>query len=150
MPIYTYRCPHGHLTELYFPTFTRVVRACDHRAKQGRGACALLISQILTAPLLVKAAPDVCYTSPIDGTPITSMAQRREDLARSGCRPYDPDQKTDYTRRLTESEAALDRTIEASVEEAVEKMPTATRGKLFSELTEQGVTAEVVRRASGA
>ena len=94
---------------------------------------------------MVKVAQDVCYDSPIDGTPITSWAARQEDLKRSNCRPYDPEQKTDAANRRKAEEAALDTMIEAHAEEVTEKMTTAQRGKLYSELTEQGTTAEIVR-----
>lgn len=30
------------------------------------------------------------YKSPIDGRPITTRTERREDLARNGCVPYEP------------------------------------------------------------
>ena len=107
--------------------------------------CDELAERIISVPLFVKAAPNVCYDSPIDGKPITSWDMRREDLKRNGCREYDPEMKTDYANRIKESEAQLDATIEAHVEEAIEKMPTAKRGKLYSELTEQGVQADVIR-----
>jgi hypothetical protein len=94
---------------------------------------------------MVKVASDVCYDSPIDGKPITSWQAREEDLKRNGCTAYDPEQKMDYANRLKESESLLDKSIEVSVEETIAKMPTEKRGKLYSELTEQGVQADVVR-----
>jgi hypothetical protein len=30
------------------------------------------------------------YKSPVDGRPITSASERRDDLARNGCVPYEP------------------------------------------------------------
>lgn len=107
------------------------------------------MSQIITAPLLVKAAAAVCYDSPIDGRPITSMQARREDLKRNNCTPYDPMARQDYDRRVKDSEAELDKAIEATVEEEIHKMPSAKRRKLYSELTEQGMTAEPVRLPHG-
>jgi hypothetical protein len=101
--------------------------------------------QIITAPLLVKVAQDVCYDSPIDGRPITSWEARREDLKRSNCRPYDPEMKTDAARYRKAQDDALEASIDQHVEETIEKMPTAQRGKLYSELTEQGVQVEYVR-----
>lgn len=137
MPLYEYRCKNGH-------TQTRFLPLSEHRAWVPCG-CLEWAEQIITAPLLVKVAQDVCYDSPIDGTPITNWHQRQEDLKRNGCREYDPEMKTDANRRLADGEAHLDKMIDAHVEEAVHKMPTATRGKLYSELTEQGMTAEYAR-----
>jgi hypothetical protein len=95
--------------------------------------------------LLVRAAQDVCYDSPIDGRPITSWDARQEDLKRSNCRPYDPEMKTDAARFRKEQDAALDQSIDAHVEQAIEKMPTAQRGKLYSELTSQGIGLDYTR-----
>lgn len=145
MPLFVYRCPDGHITELYFHKHTRVTRGCGHRAKQGVGCCDLLIEQIITAPLMVKVAQDVSYDSPIDGAPITSWEKRKEDLKRNGCTPYDPAIKQDYQARIKREEAELDKSIEAHVEAAVEKMPTNKRAQLYSELTEQGKDINVVR-----
>ena len=87
---------------------------------------------------------DICYDSPIDGRPITSMKARTEDLARSGCRPYDPDQKQDQQRRKIESQKALEKSIDTSVASSIANMPTKKRESLAVEM-EHGATAEVVR-----
>ena len=147
MPIFVYECPDGHRTELYFPKHTNVTRGCGYRSRQGVGCCDQLIHQIITAPAMVKVAQEVCYDSPIDGKPITSWAAREEDLKRSNCRPYDPEQKTDAANRRKAEEAALDTMIEAHAEEVTEKMTTAQRGKIYSELTEQGAEAQVIRNS---
>ena len=139
MPEYVYQCPAGH-------EMSRFLSIKNHLPFVDCERCGAIARQVLTAPLMVKAAPDVCYDSPIDGTPITSWAARREDLAKHGCREYDPEMKTDYHRRLKDSEAALDRAVDAHVEASIEKMDTKQRGKLFSELIEQGMTTEIVRR----
>ncbi len=109
--------------------------------------CNVEMDIVIQAPILVKAVADVCYDSPVTGEPVTSWASRREDLAKHGCEAYDPGRKQDYHRRITESESALDKQVEETVEEAIHKMTTGQRGKLYSELTEQGTTAEVIRRA---
>lgn len=137
MPTYTYACGQGHVFEQYSSLAGfQAMRICD---------CSALATLVITPPLSVTVAPDVCYDSPIDGRPITSWAQRQDDLARSGCRPYDPGMKDDADRRITQDRAAFDQSIDATVEEAIEKMPTHKRGKLYSELTQEGVGVEYVR-----
>jgi hypothetical protein len=101
--------------------------------------CGAHAKQIITAPILVAAQPECRYDSPVTGEPITTWAQRQEDLKRNNCRPYDPEMKTDNERRAADQERALDRSIDEHVEATIEKMPTTQRGKLYSELTEQGV-----------
>lgn len=138
MPRYLYLCKVGCRSERYLTlAMHQEVQTCDRHG--------YVMEQIITAPLLVKVAQDVHYTSPIDERPITNWHSREEDLKRNNCTPYDPEQRTDYHTRLKESESALDKTIDIAVESAIEKMPTSKRGKLYSELTEQGVTADVSR-----
>lgn len=137
MPLYSYRCTHGHEFSRYTPLAQyREYPLCD---------CGSPTEIVITAPLLVTVQPNVCYDSPVTGEPITSMAQRREDLARHNCQDYDPMMKDDYLRRQKESADHLDQSIDRHLDETWEKMPTATRGKLASEVVEQGLTAEYQR-----
>ena len=66
-------------------------------------------------------------------------------MKRHDCVEYDPEMKKDYERRIKESDEHLDRLVDAHVEESIEKMPTAKRAQLYSEMTEQGMSADVVR-----
>lgn len=100
--------------------------------------------KFLEAPLFF-GVKDICYDSPIDGRAITSMAARREDLARSGCIEYDPEMKTDYLRRAAESEKKLDASVDQLVEKEIATMPTRKRERLEAEMA-GGVTAEIVRQ----
>lgn len=137
MPRYVYLCRDEH-------TFTRFSTVAEH-SPVAICPCGQQARQVITAPVLVKCAADVCYDSPIDGRPITSHDAHKEDLKRHDCVAYDPEMKRDYERRLAESDARLAASIDAHVEESIEKMPTAKRAQLYSELTEQGMTADVVR-----
>ena len=137
MPEYLYQCPFGHRMS----RFTNVKNHlpfvdCEH--------CGVIAAQVITAPLMLRVAENVAYDSPIDGKIINSWQARQEDLKRNNCTPYDPEQRTDYHTRIKESESSLEKSIAATVEETIEKMPTQKRGKLYSELTEQGMTADVV------
>lgn len=137
MPCYNYRCAVGH-------DFTRWLPLAQHR-RWMPCHCGVLAEQVITAPLLVKAAPDVCYDSPIDGRPITSWEARQEDLKRHNCRPYDPEMKTDYHMRCKASDTALDQAIEATVEQEIMQMSTAQRGRLASDLLDQSADIIPVR-----
>ena len=138
MPFYVYRCPNQHRFELF-------LTVADHVETWACLECPERAQQVITAPVMVTAAPDVCYDSPIDGRPITSWQARQEDLKRHQCSPYDPEQKTDAARRRTEHEAALDQSVETFVERTIEQMPTAQRGRLYSEVTEQGTDLTIER-----
>ena len=140
MPTYSYRCRSGH-------NFTRYDSVANHCSVRLCPTCFAASTQIITAPLMVKVAQDVCYDSPIDGRAITSQDARQEDMKRANCVPYDPDRKTDAANQRKAEDAALDTMIEAHAEEVTEKMTTAQRGKIYSEIVDQGTTAEIVRRS---
>ena len=139
MPLYQYECVGGHRTE-EFRSLTNHTRTIECPR------CGAFADQIISAPLLVSAQPECRYDSPVTGEPITNWQQRRNDLARTGSMPYDPGMKTDLENRRKDEERAIDRSIDRHVEASIEKMSTKKRGKLYSELTEQGVTAETVRK----
>ncbi len=140
MPTYVYKCECGYSHEHFHAM--RLLGAyrclCDKCGKT-------MIETIIQAPLLVKAAADVCYDSPIDGRPITNWHARQEDLKRNHCLPYDPEMKTDAARMHKEADDRLDKQVDVSVESAIEKMDGRTRGKLASELLDQSAGVELVR-----
>ncbi len=138
MPLYQYECIGGHRTEEFFSlaNHTRTIE-CPR--------CGGFADQILSAPLLVKAQPECRYASPVTGEPVTTWEKRRDDLARTGSIPYDPEMRTDYQRKAKEEEAAIDKSIDTHVEATFSKMSTKERGKLHSEVMEQGFNAEVQR-----
>jgi len=125
MATYVYECPNGH-------TFERILRIADY-AKPQKCQCGRRGRKIITAPT-VFASKDICYDSPIDGRPITSMKARLDDLARNNCTEYDPEIKKDYARRVEREQVQLERSVEATVEETIQKMPVRKRERLEAEL----------------
>lgn len=88
-----------------------------------------------------RVAPDVmgdlpAYTSPIDGRLIDGRAQRREDLKRNGCRPYEDGERAQMVR----NQAAADQRLERGVNETVDKW-YATSSSRKHELLEQAIRA---------
>jgi putative FmdB family regulatory protein len=126
MPIYTYECPRGHI-------FERILKVADYMDPQMCEMCCGWGKKVITVPT-VFTSKDVCYDSPIDGRPITSMRARLDDLARNNCTPYDPEMKTDYSRRVEREQLRLEKSVEATVEAAIEAMPPRKREKLEAEL----------------
>lgn len=94
---------------------------------------------------MIFVQPDCHYTSPIDGREITSRQQRADDLARHDCIEYDPLMKQDAERRRVESETALEKSVDATIEREIHTMPARQRETLVSEL-QNGVTVEAVRQ----
>lgn len=139
MPLYAYECISGHYTEEFrsLANHTRTIE-CPR--------CGGFADQIIHAPILVTAQAECRYDSPVTGEPITTWAQRRNDLAKTGSIPYDPEMRTDQQQKAKAEEAAIDKSIDRHVEASIEKMSTQERGKLHSELTRQGTDAQVVRK----
>ncbi|MBM3347107.1 MAG: zinc ribbon domain-containing protein [Betaproteobacteria bacterium] len=130
MPVYEYACEAGHYFDRYLPLAEYDQPQACSCGSPGRK----LISRVT-----VFRAKNTEYTSPIDGRPITSEAARREDLARNNCVPYDPEMKNDVLRRRAQEDAAMDASVDRTVEEAWEKMPAAKRERLDAELTRGGL-----------
>jgi hypothetical protein len=136
MPLHDFRCQQGHLTEAYVPQGTDAIscRHCGERAEK----------VFLTFPMSF-VQPDICYDSPIDGRPITSWQARKEDLARSGCIPYDPEMKKDAERKQKEAEARLEAAVDETVEREIAAMPVRKRERLAAEM-EAGFDVTFVRK----
>lgn len=135
--IYTYRCSQGHTFEIHR-------RVADHQPVEVCD-CGVEAPQVLHAPVMVKVACDVRYTSPIDDQPITSHHARLEDLKRHDCVPYDPEMKTDARRRAAESQAQLESAVEQTVCEEIGKLSHAKKTQLIQEVVHQNMTVEPVR-----
>lgn len=100
--------------------------------------------RVFHAPM-VFVQQDICYDSPIDGRPITSLQARREDLARSECIPYDPEMKKDTLRRQEESQKKLEAEIDTHVEREFASMDSRKKELLTAEL-ESGTDISIERK----
>ena len=125
MPRYEFTCANGHTFDCYLKV--------DFRDTPQTCGCGASSRRIISLPM-IHVKPDVHYKSPIDDKPITSMAARKEDMARSGCIEYDPEMKTDYSRRIERDEKSLEASVDYSVDSAIANMPAIKREKLESEL----------------
>lgn len=86
MPIYDYECPSGNVESFFNSVDERHTRApvcncCDMQMK-------LVISPV-RGIVRFPAAGGQEYVSPTTGKVITTERARRDDLRRSGCRPYE-------------------------------------------------------------
>lgn len=124
--LYEYNCERGHHFERVLPVADyRTPQTCDCGAKGRR---------IISLPLGGYVQRECRYDSPIDGKPITSWKQRRDDLARNNCQEYDPEMRRDYDRRVKQSGEALEKTFDTTVDQIYESLPTRKREQLDSEL----------------
>lgn len=155
MPLHDFRCKLGHITTAFVYHGVNEIdcEECSHCTP----ACAekhipgyeVLHIGLKAEKVFLKAPAafvrqDICYDSPIDGRPITSMQARIEDLARSNCVPYEEGIKQDQERIKRESETALERSFDETVERELAAMPARKLEKLTGEL-EGGMAAEPTR-----
>jgi len=135
MPTYVFHCPRGHQFELF-----RNIRDFAREAPCECGETGKLVVQ----RTIGYVQGECRYDSPIDGRPITSWAQRKDDLARAGCQEYDPEMRKDADRARRLSDERLERSMSETVEREIEKMPAVKRERLHNELA-SGLSPEVER-----
>ena len=136
MPIYEYECSCGS-------EFTRYLPVSDYLMQQ-TCACGTTASKVIRSAPMTFVEADIHYDSPIDGRPITNKQARMEDLARSNCVPYDPEQRIDYDRRVKRDEEKLEALIDDSIDREIENMPTRKKELLAGEM-QGGMDIETVR-----
>lgn len=136
MPIYDYHCDACESDmQIYYSFKEHInVTTCD---------CGQIAKQVVSVPMLIKSRM-VYYDSPIDGRPITSEAARREDMAKNDCVEYDPGMRQDNDRHVAESQQALDRSIDDTMEKEISHLSSRQLETLNSEIA-SGASADVVR-----
>lgn len=134
MPLYEFECPWCGVREDHYRTVGERNDAPRHHNRA--------MKRIITAPA-IHVGMDINYASPIDGRPVTSKQARIEDLARSGCVEYEPTMRAHQARREQARDAALEKSVDETVETAIHAMPARKRERLVAEL-EGGMSAEPV------
>jgi putative FmdB family regulatory protein len=122
MPLYAYECRRCGRTEDAF-------RQVDDRHNGPR--CHGQAMFIVICPAAVQAdLPG--YESPTTGRWIEGRAARRDDLKRSGARPYEgfDVEKREADKRKAEREAKADAKLEKVIRETYHQLPPAKRRAL--------------------
>lgn len=126
MPIYEYLCDCGKEFDRYLPLSNYLDKQyCE---------CGKVAAKVIRTPPLGFVEKFEAYDSPIDGRIISSKQQRVEDLARSGCIPYDPEMKKDTVRRQEEAQKKLEAEVDTFVEQQFESMDSRKKESLTAEL----------------
>ena len=137
MPLYTYSCSNGH-------QFDRFLKLADYKKPQ-TCECGLEANRkIMPTMLNCDMQPWDRYVSPASGKVITSYAERKKDMAETGCVDYEPSLKNDVTTHWKRDEAKVENAMDETVESEIEKMPIRKREKLAEELT-SGADCEYTR-----
>ncbi len=126
MPMYLYGCPVCNAKREVFKPLAEIDRA-ETCAK-----CSFAMNRLITAAAVYGDYP--AYKCPVTGNIIEGRKAHIENLARTGCRVYEPGETEAIRRRAKEADEALLEKMADTVEETIHKMPVEKRDKLAGEL----------------
>lgn len=135
MPLYDFRCPEGH-------TFERMVRLENFQDPQ-HCTCGEVAARCISAPRFSVDYTD--YTCPVTGKYIGSKHAHENNLATHGCRVLETGEKEANASRRQADEDAFDKSVEATVEKAIDAMSSDQKESLHRELVQNNVSVEAVR-----
>lgn len=126
--MYEFECKKCHAMGEFYSSI-----ADRHKTPKCRcgGKTQLVISPVM-GRVMFPAAGGQEYISPASGKAITSAKARRDDLARTGCRPYEGFQQEskEAARRVAADEKKSDEKLEASVRKAYHQLSPEKRRHL--------------------
>lgn len=137
MPLYEYECDCGERFERYLPI-------SEYDVIQF-GTCGATAKKIFTKVSRAIIQPDICYDSPIDGRPITTWRQRKEDLHRNGCIPLDADLKKEIENIKNNNENSFYKKIDDFVDRQIHSLDSKRMENLSNEI-DRGVALEYNRK----
>lgn len=120
-------CQNGH-------KFDRFIKLANLDAPQNCECNAPAHRVISPCMFSIDATNFPAYQSPTTGKWITGKAQRREDMAVSGCVDYEPSLIEHQNKRIAREDAELDKKVEEHVEKTIYEMPVEKKEKLASEM----------------
>lgn len=139
MPLYVYECRHGH-------KFEKIKTIAEMESIQQLCDCGQLadvkIQPVMLAPMFQP------YTCPITDKPIMSTYEHQENLKKHGCRVYEPGETEGIKKAQKSAEQQLDKSVEATAEEFVDKLSGDKRSQLVNEIT-SGVDVAFQRTTKG-
>lgn len=109
MPIYEYACGrHGKFEGWALVSARHEAQKCPR--------CGFASPFVISAPRVFSDYPG--YISPATGEWVEGRKARLDDLAKSGCRPYETGEVQDQQRRAAAAERELDQQVDSIVEQA--------------------------------
>jgi len=126
MPLYLYQCPACQRRRDILKSLANLDReeSCE--------ACQTPMERRLCAPAVVADYPG--YTCPITGSWVEGRRAHVENLKKHGCRVLETGETKQIRQSRQQEEAALDRSVEETVEQFYETLPTERREQLANEV----------------
>lgn len=133
MPLYDIKCSKsGKLFERIIPLWNfaePIICSC--------GAPAI---RVISTPLF--SVDQTSYQCPVTGRYIGSKREHEENLRATGCRVLEEGEKEINARKRQEAEMAFESAVDATVEQSIESLPSASRERLYNEMTHSTVTVD--------
>lgn len=85
------------------------------------------------------------YDCPITGKRIEGKRAHQENLAKHGCRVFEPGETQEMQRRRRADDERVEGAVDATVEQVIHEMPTRAREQLISEVS-SGAEISVERK----
>lgn len=126
MPIYRYQCPACGSRRDVLKSLTLLDRGepCE--------TCQTPMERRICAPAVVADYPG--YSCPITGSWVEGRRAHTENLKRHGCRVLETGETDQVRRNHRAEETALDRSVDETVEQFYETLPTERREQLAAEV----------------
>lgn len=136
MPTYTYQCPNCETRRDVFKALANLDRPepCDN--------CATPMGRRITAALVIGDYAG--YTCPVTGSWIEGRKAHTENLKKHGCRVLETGETEEYKRGRVKADADLDKSIDSTVEQFYETLPTEKREAL-AVAVQSGLEARIER-----
>lgn len=136
MPMYSYKCPTCARRWDIFKPLAELnrVELC--------GNCNFAMNRQVVAPMV--RGDYAGYKCPITGSWVEGRRAHEENLRKHGCRVLESGETEAVKRNRAASEAALDASVEATVEEFFETLPTEKKERLAAEV-ESGADTVLTR-----
>lgn len=126
MPLYTYKCSQCR------KSLDRIVPLKEYDSLQYCD-CGDLLQKIITPVAIRGDYPG--YSCPVTDKWIEGKTAHEENLKRQGCRVYEPGELAQFKRRKSDQEAAFDKSVDSTVSEFIEKLPSEKKHALEREMT---------------
>lgn len=144
MPLYTYKCVMcGKVTDrLLKIAEADLPQYCFHGSNSLTSPSHKMDKVITAARIVTDYAG---YSCPITGSWIEGRAAHRENLAKHGCRVFEPGEM-ENTRRMRENlDKEMERQVDATVDQFIAELPSAKRDKLAAEM-DAGLDVQYTRQ----
>lgn len=136
MPIYTYKCPVCARKRDIFKPIAELDRV------ENCLNCGFAMNRQLSAPMVKGDYPG--YACPITGKWIEGRRAHEENLKKHSCRVLEAGETEGAKRAHAAADVALEASVESTVEEFVETLPTEKKERLAAEI-QSGLDVQFTR-----